>query len=895
MTEANIHGGDARAVAAAMGLERVPRVRLDFSVNVNPLGPPPGLRDALARGMDSVSRYPEAYAEDAAQCLARAHDVEAGTVVVGSGATEIFGWIVQALRPRSAGWMDPCYAGYAEVCRAFGVEGAPVGTLCAEDSFAMPAECLLRAGVEMLFVGTPNNPTGVLVDPEEVLAAAKSRPERWFVVDESFIDFVPGSAPCRLVRQEREMGKNRRTFSLLSAAPAARGRGGRLPPNVIVVKSLTKFFCIPGLRLGMAYACGEAMARIKAVRLPWSVNALAQVAARELYEDTDYVSRSRTVTAELREGFARELSSLPGFTVCASSANFLVAELPPAWTSQSFQKAMLEQGILVRAGHTFPGLGDRFCRLAVRPESEAREFFRVVRHLLGVSGKGGSAVSLEGARTPAIMVVGTTSHAGKSVVAAGLCRYFARRGARVAPFKAQNMALNSFVTEEGGEMGRAQVVQAQAAGVPPHTDMNPVLLKPLGDAGSQVIVNGEAIGNFPAREYYAMKERMRTAAHEAYDRLAAQYELIVMEGAGSPAEINLLAEDFVNLDMADYAGAAALLVADIDRGGVFASIYGTLQLLPERLRRLVKGVIINKFRGDVSLLEPGITEIEERTGVPVLGVLPYERDLRIDDEDSLGLDDRRQDTGGVIDIAVVRLPRVSNFTDFIALEALSGVAVRYETDAGRLGSPDLVILPGSKNTLGDLGWLQANGWKDTLEAARTAGIPVFGICGGYQVLGLTVSDPEGVEEAISVDVPALGFLPVRTVMASTKALARVEGEASEVFPFAPEGTPFAGYEIHMGQTQTVDDATAPLRITRRGGRPASDPEGCLSSDGPVFGCYVHGLFDREEFRRGVIEWLCAKKCLPREDWPSAETPVTDELDRMADLLERHVDMGAICT
>lgn len=495
--------------------------------------------------------------------------------------------------------------------------------------------------------------------------------------------------------------------------------------------------------------------------------------------------------------------------------------------------------------------------------------------------------------TPALMVVGTTSHAGKSVVATGLCRYFARRGVGVAPFKAQNMALNSFVTADGGEMGRSQVVQAEAAGVPPHTDMNPVLLKPMGRAGSQVVVNGRAIGNVPTEAYYAMKVRMRTAAHAAYDRLAEQFELIVMEGAGSPAEINLLAEDFVNLDMAAYARAPAVLVADIDRGGVFAIIYGTLELLPPELRRLIKGVIINKFRGDVSLLEPGIRQIEARTGVPVLGVLPFDHGLRIDDEDSLGLDDRRKSAGGVLDIVVVRLPRISNFTDFIALETLAGVGVRYETDAHRVGTPDLVILPGSKNTLGDLQWLADSGWRDALVALREAHVPVFGICGGYQMLGSTVSDPEGVEGATIVEAQALGFLPVRTVMASTKTLVRIEGQTTEAFPFACPGTPLSGYEIHMGQTTRVDGAAVPLLIRPCGEPSAAVPEGCLSRDGLVFGCYVHGLFDHAVLRRGLVEWLCRRKKLPLGEWPPVDATEPDAFERLADLLECHVDMAAI--
>jgi adenosylcobyric acid synthase len=496
-------------------------------------------------------------------------------------------------------------------------------------------------------------------------------------------------------------------------------------------------------------------------------------------------------------------------------------------------------------------------------------------------------------RTPAIMVVGTMSNSGKSVVAAALCRYFARRGRRPAPFKAQNMSLNSFVTREGGEMGRAQVVQARAAGVAPHTDMNPVLLKPMGEAGCQVIVNGRPIGNYSARDYYALKARCRAAARQAYDRLAARHDLIILEGAGSPAEINLQAEDFVNLAMAEYAGAAVLLVADIDRGGVFASIYGTIALLPPRQRRLLAGIIINKFRGDKSLLDSGLRRIERLTGVPVLGVLPYVPDLAIDDEDSLGLENRGRAEGAApaLDIVVVRLPRISNFTDFLPLEQTAGVRVRYVSAARDLGAPDLVILPGTKNTRADLRFLATRGWVAALKQAARAAIPIFGICGGYQMLGRWVDDPAGIEGAPGREA-GLRLLPITTVLEPEKQLTQVSGETTGALPCARAGTRFEGYEIHAGLTTVPGTIRRPLLITRRHGKKARLSEGALSANGLVFGCYIHGLFDNDRLRQQLLVWLCARKGVAPAAFANP-AGLEAELDRLADLLENNIELKPI--
>jgi cobyric acid synthase CobQ/L-threonine-O-3-phosphate decarboxylase len=858
-----VHGGDAQAVARDLGVSPAAPVRLDFSVNVNPLGAPAWVKGLTVFSEETIERYPPSQAAGLSAALAQAHGVAPDQVLAGNGSTEILSWIVQALRPAHPAWVVPCYAGYAEACVAAGTAGSPLHATA--DDFAIPWHSVRTCGADLLFLASPNNPTGALLPVEQLLDLAGDEPGRILVVDESFVDFLPDASRQTLIRPE-------------------------LPPNLVVVKSLTKFFAIPGLRLGMACAAPPTIRRLEAVRLPWTVNGPAQIVGAHLYADTDYVARSRQTLPAWREAFAARLAALPGVTVYPSHAPFLLCRLTPPWTASRLQAALLSRGILIRSCRNFEGLGEAYCRLAVRPPAEQAELLETLKPLLL-----GDSPPKPRRRTPALMVVGTTSHAGKSLVAAGLCRVFARRGLRVAPFKAQNMALNSFVTADGGEMGRAQVTQARAAGVEPHTDMNPVLLKPTGAQGSQVIVNGRAIGTMDARSYYGRKAELRETARAAYDRLASRFDLVVLEGAGSPAEINLREQDFVNLDMAEYAGARALLVADIDRGGVFAHIFGTLALLPPAQRRRIGGVIINKFRGDATLLTPGIRELETLTGVPVLGVLPYLPDLRIEEEDSLGLDGRAAPTAAALDIAVVRLPRISNYTDFLALERRNGVRVRYVTQPRELRGADLIVLPGSKNTRGDLQFLHTSGFAPRVRALHGKGTPVFGICGGYQMMGLRVADPHGVEGDPG-ESEGLALLPVETTLEKEKELAQVSGTTEAGAIFAEPGTPFRGYEIHAGRTAEPTGPHRPLRIRERRGAACDERVGAASDTGETyaFGSYVHGLFDDEPLTRQLVRWLCTRKGADPEDLEREEIRDPDaDFERLADLLESHLDLQRI--
>lgn len=478
-----------------------------------------------------------------------------------------------------------------------------------------------------------------------------------------------------------------------------------------------------------------------------------------------------------------------------------------------------------------------------------------------------------------VMFAGTGSDVGKSVLAAAFCRIFRQDGYRPAPFKAQNMALNSYATPEGLEIGRAQAVQAEAAGIPCHTDMNPVLLKPSSDHTSQVVLNGRPVGNRSAWEYFRRegKEELRRAACEAYDRLAARYEPIVLEGAGSISELNLRDADIVNLPMAAHAGAAVVLVADIDRGGVFASVYGSIMLQREEERRLICGIIINKFRGDLRLFDQGRRMLEELCGVPVLGVVPHFTDIHIEEEDSVSLAAKRiRAEAGRVNVAVVLLRRLSNFTDFDVLERDPRVHLYYTNNTDELLKADIIVVPGSKSTIDDLYELRRNGAAQAIVRAARDGATVVGVCGGYQMLGREVCDPDRIEGEIE-RLPGLGLLPVTTRIGGDK----VTRQAS--FRLAGDDRPCRGYEIHMGRTErTVPDAE-PLAVLDDG-----TPEGCRA--GRVMGTYLHGILDNAPFIERLLEPFAERLAGEPFDYAAYKER---QYDLLADHVRRHVDIGRL--
>ena len=490
------------------------------------------------------------------------------------------------------------------------------------------------------------------------------------------------------------------------------------------------------------------------------------------------------------------------------------------------------------------------------------------------------------------MVQGTGSHVGKSLLVTGLCRIFSKKGYRVAPFKAQNMALNSFVTEDGGEMGRAQVVQAEAAGIKPTCDMNPVLIKPQTDIGAQVIIQGKVIGNFSAVEYHYYKKEALNAVRESYRRLKSSFDLIFIEGAGSPAEINLKKNDIVNMRMAKLAHAPVILVSDIDRGGVFASLVGTMELLTKPERKRVKGFVINKFRGDLSLLTPGIRTLERRTGVKVLGVIPFFRDIYIPDEDSVSLEGKNSSGGKKgFDVGVIKLPHISNFTDFDPLEREPGVSVTYIEAANQIADRDVLIIPGSKNTIDDLAYLKGRGFEKEIVGFKKQGKTIVGICGGFQMLGKTIEDPHAVESSRR-SIPGLGLLDVDTQFSKKKATSQVEAEVLQGANGPQER--IRGYEIHMGRTTRSAEKKL-FKIVKRSGKPYAGYDGAVSPDGRVWGTYIHGIFDNDGFRKRFVSQntgrdnsvCCNCRTLAFNDFKDRQ------FDALAELVKKSLDMEYI--
>lgn len=846
------HGGNLRRLALRAG--RSPGDILDFSASINPLGLPDGFRAAISREIENLVHYPDPDCTEVVELLAKRHGVHADQVVVGNGSTEILFAAARALATARAVIPVPSYLDYAEAARS---AGRIVEFLRLEetDAFALPWPALEERlqGDESVWLGQPNNPTGLAFDVEEFRRLAIRHPRTVFVVDEAFADFMD----C---------------YRSLAAWQL---------DNVIVVRSLTKFYAIPGLRLGYAVAPTATIARIRRGIPPWSVNALAQTAAMAVLRDEEYAQQSVAFVARNRLRLAQDLAAIPGLWVYPSVTNFLLVRVDRADVrATELADRLLRGGIAIRTFGEGQYLDERFFRVAVRTAEENARLCDALAAAMGSSRK----PRPKPARAKAIMIQGCSSNAGKSVLAAALCRILFQDGVRVAPFKAQNMSLNSFVTREGGEMGRAQVVQAQACRLEPDVRMNPVLLKPNSETGSQVIVRGKPVGNMRVDEYVRYKPQAFAAVRECYDALAAEFEVIVLEGAGSPGEVNLKSHDIVNMRMAEHAAAPVLIVGDIDRGGVFASFVGTLEVLAEWERRWIAGWIVNRFRGDPTLLTPALDYMQERTGRPVLGVVPFLPDLGLPQEDSVefksGAIDPRTPEGPTVEIAVIDLPHIANFTDFDAFRGEPDVRLRFIRSAEEFGTPDAVILPGSKNTMADLEYLRRSGLADRLaQRAREGRTELVGICGGLQMLGREVSDPVEIESA-PTSAFALGLLSATTVMAKEKTLVRASAR------HGPSGLEVAGYEIHHGQT--CYDGCQPCFI-----RDDGQVVGVANPDGRVWGTYLHGVFDADAFRRWFIDRLRVRRGLPALGAVAARYDIEPALDRLALAVRQSVRMDQI--
>ncbi|KHK01836.1 cobyric acid synthase [Desulfovibrio sp. TomC] len=849
------HGGNLRALAAACG--RDPADILDASASINPLGPPPWLRDAVGAGVSDLIHYPDPEATDLIAAAVARYGAPASHFVAGNGTSELLFALPRCTGLARAVIPSPAYADYATASHKSGmdVRRLPGSEL---DGFALHidrVEAVLRSP-SMVVIASPANPTGALASVADIVALADRHPQSLFVVDEAFADFVP---------------------DFVSLA-------GDRPHNVAVLLSLTKSFAIPGLRLGLLAASPDLADWVRRSLPPWSVSSLAQAVGTRALADADFLEATRRALPPLREALAAGLAAL-GLTVFPGAANFLLARLSLTGPNapEVCRRMLVEHGVALRDCSNFSGLTDRYLRIAVRPLAETR---RILDGLAAVLDACPIPATRPKRPTPALMLQGTASNAGKSVLTAGIGRLLARAGYRVAPFKSQNMSLNSGVTADGLEMGRAQIVQARACRLAPDARMNPILLKPTSECGSQVIVLGKPVGTMRVGEYITYKPTAFAAAKDAYDALAGEVDVMVIEGAGSPAEINLKAHDIVNMAMARHAGARVLLAADIDRGGAYAGLLGTMECLPEDERAMVAGYILNRFRGDAGLLAPANAFLRRRTGRDVLAVMPYLSHLGLPEEDSVtfkeggSLPETLPGDATLLDIAVIDLPHGSNFTDCDAFAVESDVRVRRVTAAARLGRPDAVIVPGSKNTLADLAWLRDSGLAAAISALAGEGkTEVVGLCAGLQMLGQTVSDPLGLESGRG-EAAGLGLLPLATTLAAEKTLTLTQAVHTAT------GLPLAGYEIHHGVTTAKDGLG--VAVARADGAAI----GYAAADGPIWGAYLHGIFDADAYRRAFCDGLRARRGLA----PVGRLAVYDiepALDRLADAIESSLGLAAV--
>ncbi len=848
------HGGDIQTLANRA--ECRPDEIIDFSANINPLGPPDGLRQAVSRGLDDVVHYPDPYCRTLCERVSGMFSISPERVVFGNGSTELLFALPGMLGVKRAVIPAPAYIDYETAVRRAGLT-AVFEPLDPEAGFIIDPDKLEKnlSGKEMVILGQPGNPSGAMCDTDILLSLADKYPDTFFVVDEAFADFAPEYESLAAIEKK----------------------------NLVVLRSMTKFYAIPGLRLGYAVAAAPLAKRLRGALPPWSVGNIAQAAGAAVLEDPSYATKSREAVTRLRQDLTKDLTALGGMTVFASAANYLLVRLDEKkMSARDLAARLLSRRIAIRVCDNYRGLDETYFRVAVKTEEENRILLSVLADIWASASEVKTRFRPR-PRVPAVMFQGTSSNAGKSVLTAAFCRILLQDGYRVAPFKAQNMSLNSHVTRDGGEMGRAQVVQAQACRLDPDIRMNPVLLKPSSDTGSQVILMGKPIGNKDVTGYIDYKTRAFEAVKQAYNSLSAESDAMVIEGAGSPGEVNLKSHDIVNMTMAEYARSPVLLVGDIDRGGVFAAFIGTMEVLSRRERAMVAGFVVNRFRGDPTLLGDAFEYVRRHTGVPTLGLVPYIHDLGLPEEDSVSFKARgnigREKGNDQVEIAVIDLPHISNFTDVDPFYLEPDVFLRVVRNPGELGRPDAIILPGSKNVPGDLSFLQKTGLAESIRAMKEEGAFIIGICAGMQMLGKAVEDPHGLESNIESGL-GLNLLRIRTVLQEEKTLTVTTAR------HAASGLELRGYEIHHGESVGEDLRPA---VVREDGVVM----GYESVDGRVFGTYLHGLFDADPFRRWFIDRLRISRGLSPLTEVQAVFDIEPALDRVADIVREGMDVAAI--
>ncbi|MBU1567521.1 MAG: cobyric acid synthase [Proteobacteria bacterium] len=838
------HGGNIHKVLREAGNGH--REILDFSANINPIGPPEWFRPLISSCLTKLIHYPDPENTEFIKAISEHTGIAGDRIVVGNGTTELLYLIARILPAKRALIPVPSYIDYV---RAAKLGGLAVTTFAMPEHLGFALDCAelskeIRPG-DLVIIATPNNPTGSTVDRNTLLALIVDFPESYFLIDEAFLDFQVDAQTL-----------------------------GDQAANVLTINSMTKFYGVPGLRIGYAILPLILAQLVRDNLPPWTVNSLAQEFGTMALRDRVYQKKTREICCELRQELEKELRSFPQLKVYPAAANYLFVKILGSGHAADLAKFCLEQGIMIRTCNNYTGLNDSFFRIAVRSRKENEQLLAALHKYFPLR----NVKKTKAKKAKSIMFQGTCSDAGKSILTAALCRILYQDGLHVAPFKAQNMSLNSFVTLQGHEMGRAQVVQAQAARLDPDSRMNPVLLKPNSDTGSQVIVCGKPVGNMSVLEYNVYKPKVWGSVCKSYDSLADEFDVVVLEGAGSPGEVNLKADDIVNMKMARYAEAPVILVGDIDRGGVYASFVGIMEVLAEWERQLVAGFLVNKFRGQASLLESAHSYVSLHTRKPVIGVVPYLHNLGLPEEDSVSFKKgsfNRQRAGEGVEIVVVSLPHISNFTDIEPFLDEPGVTIKIVDKVSEIVSPQAIILPGSKNVIHDLQFLRSGGFVEKLAECGRKGCEIIGICGGYQMLGQTIKDPYGIESTDG-QLAGLGYLPMETVIEQDKRLTRKTGIHTI------SGKAVSGYEIHHGISSISSNPV--LSFTD------GTVCGLATQEGQIWGSYLHGIFDSDQFRSWFLDRLRTSAGLQPIGKILAPYDLEEAFERLADQVRHSVDM-----
>ena len=823
------HGGNIKKYAQLAGCAE--EEILDFSINLNPDGPPDGLFPVCFRALDELGPYQSPHADHLSELAGKKWNIAPEKILFGNGSGELLNLFIRDADVPRAVIVTPGYLEYVENCRQSGIPIAEF-ILKEETDFQLSLlelAAFLRPG-DLVILGNPDNPTGQTVPANELHDFILSHPEQTFLIDEAFADF---------------------TGETLLKYP--------LPDHAAVLRSMTKFYAVAGLRLGYIAANAETIAQLRERQIPWSIGTVALRAAEFLLG----LEENPGHTAELREELKSELEGA-GLKVYPSAANFLLVKTPRPLFFE-----LLKEKIAVRDCSNYPGLNNHFIRIGLRRREDNLKLVAAVRKILKLSPPNVKIPK----KKPALMIQGTCSNAGKSVLAAAFCRILLQDGYAAAPFKAQNMSLNSAVTPDGGEIGRAQALQAEACRIDPDVRMNPILLKPNSELGSQVIVLGKPIGNYKVRDYFVRKKVLWEEVKKAYDSLSADSDCMVLEGAGSPGEVNLKNTDVVNMRMAQYAHAPVLLAGDIDRGGVYASFIGTYATFEPWERELLYGFVVNKFRGDPTLLGDAHDYVRGMTGKAVVGVFDFLPGLGLPEEDSVGFafapkTEKRSDS---LDVALIRLGHIANFTDFAPLDIEPDVQIRTVDCGDELGQPDIIILPGSKSVADDLERMEQNG---LFEAVKNSSAFLVGICGGLQMLGEKLLDPERIESELT-EVRGLNLLPLTTSMNRKKMLRHTETVTGD-------GLPVYGYEIHHGETFCTAGNGISVLHSPDGREIGYEKDRILAT-------YLHGIFDDDAFRRHFLNSIRRRKgwnALPVQ----TEYGFEKALNRLADHVRSRMDL-----